>query len=423
MHASDVYGLIVNNGASDSVVFSGKRNTFSSCHANTCSGNFFHPSSWGGGNGTEDTAVTGCHAYDVCKDATIGHSFGAYIFSANNFRLTYANNTVDTCGKWGLGSGFDSTDSDFIASGNQIKNCTFGAFRLNGGARAVIQGNIFISCGGEASATSISTAVIEASDNVVVDGNIFFDSNIVVRNAATDNCLIANNTFHDTRAAGAKWTVGMLYLNGLGKCDIIGNTFTQVGATLSGAVTGAINISSSAYNILIEGNRFDTVRRGVFSNNSTGIESLQIIGNQIINPYDYGIYLRHGNAWGQVSVQNNMIRFESGGTYAGTAYGIELDANAASQIQIVSGNNIRSDRTSGNIKLLSIIDSRAMVSGNILHVNDANNAGTTDCITATGTVDASLMVVNNVWDQAPSTLGTANVPVYDAAAASNWVLA
>ena len=118
-----------------------------------------------------------------------------------------------------------------------------------------------------------------------------------------------------------------------------------------------------------------------------------------------------------------MIRFETGGTYAGTAYGIELDTNAASQVALVTGNNIRSDRTSGNITLLSVIDSRALVANNVLHVNDANNAGTTNCISATGTVDTTLIVANNVWDQAPSTLGTATVPAYDAAAASNWTIA
>jgi len=424
MHESAVRGITIQNGMSDSIVFSGKRNTFEACQADTCSGNFFHPSSWGGGGkGTEDTLVTGCHAYDICKDATIGHSDGAYIFSANNIRLIYANNTVDTCGKWGLGSGFDSSNSDFIADGNQVKNCTFGAFRVNGGARAIIRGNVFHTCGGEASATSISTGVIEASDNVVVDGNIFYNSNLVIRNANTDNCLIANNTFHDTRAAGSTWLVGMLFLNNRGKCNIVGNTFTQSGATLSGAITSAINISSSADNILIEGNKFETVRRAVFSNNTTGIGTLQIIGNQIINPYDYGVYLRHGGAWGQTAVQNNMIRFETGGTYAGTAYGIELDTNAASQVALVTGNNIRSDRTSGNITLLSVIDSRALVANNVLHVNDANNAGTTNCISATGTVDTTLIVANNVWDQAPSTLGTATVPAYDAAAASNWTIA
>lgn len=349
MHYGQVRGIRCSNGMSDDIIHSGIGNRIYKNSSLESSGNFSHPSSWDGTNGVTDVVVDGNYVKNCTRDTTIGHSDGALIHSNQNTGLVYSSNTVDGSNQWGVGSGFNNTDTQVVYVGNIIKNCLNGAFRCNGGTDFVFTGNVCVDNGQDIGAASVQVSVIErGSTRVSVTNNTFNNTPVLVRNGGGGDpagLAIVGNAFYGLADRTANWKLAHLWLNGVGNCEVSGNTFT--GGTASTSWDGIL-VSSGTTNANITGNKFLNGRSGIFLN-ATTVTGVAIKGNEIIDPYDTGILQQGSGASKQLTISDNDIKLSSGATIASTWKGINVTSNTSTGFEpaLVQNNSIRSEKTSG----------------------------------------------------------------------------
>lgn len=341
---STIRDMIHTNAVSDVYIMSGIGNRISNIKIIGASGNGFHPGAWDGTNGVQDGIVQGCYVYDCNKDPTIGHANGAYMFSQNVRGMVYANNTVDTCGRFGLGSGFVSNDSEATFIGNIVKSCARGAFQFIGGAAATVTGNVFKQCGADTPTNVIATAEIggtSTSKRIVISSNVFEDSTVVVR-GSPQGVDIIGNVWHESRAAGTTWTRGLLYLNQITTgVNIIGNKFYFSGTPAANLTKGVYINASSEVNV--EGNWFQYLDFGVDMNGVCN--QVNVLGNRFVDIYD--IAIRNSGLGKAISISNNHIHVNAAAVAAANVFGIWLSRNSPVEAEIVDNNTIRIEKTNG----------------------------------------------------------------------------
>jgi len=400
---------VVQNHASDAIVFSGKSPRIRNCRFETIDGNATHPSSYDGTNGTEDMHVFACSARDVLKTYKRGHGYGAFIFSNNSYDAKYSDCHVDTCYGHGFGSGFNSTDARFVLSGCTVKNAS-GGFMLNDGAKASVTACVFENSRDETVSTLPNglkpCSQIRATADVVLSGCVLSDSPLVITSTTKFLSIVGNQFIGPTLGtpAGGAWSF-LVEVVGDGTKESI----AHIGNTYYGPAAGTIScfkVGQPSQRFASSGNTYyrGGIGLAVYGASIAG----RIDGDVFVDQYNYGVDLRPNAAGGALLHCSASVYLASGATANSTWVGIRIDNASGTSARIaVNGSNVESARASGTNIAIGIYNASVglTITGNVLRVAQAGD----EALKAFAALDATSLVAGNRVSKAATGMGTAVV--------------
>lgn len=201
--------------------------------------------------------------------------------------------------------------------------------RFNNASHSVVRGNIIYGLTGDGGSHNSAAIMLYASNDIVMENNEIFESNVGIFAKGLDNynITIRNNLIHDVRKGiritYAHLTQGMNYVYQNVIRDSLGEGETM-----------GINIAENTANYVFDNNTIDNFANGIYFTNSTNQSNIHIRNNIITNT-NTAI-----NAWNAntkaFNINNNVYYNNSIWAYAGNTYstitawksGINDDASA-----------------------------------------------------------------------------------------------
>lgn len=313
-----------------------------------------------------------------------GHTsgIGAMVTSTGPVRGVCANNLVNVSRGYGF-SAVNTTNTDWVISGNVFKSCDSGGIHCMGGGGS-FTGNLIKKCGHEAKHTTDNpegygiVVMTGAPAQVSVTGNTLIDSGFQCQSSATDIVFSGNyvsglnmlNTTGNTNAI-QKFLVKI----NTGKRIVISNNVIALPVQSDHSLS-AIGIGGNLDSVKITDNVIDGGRWGIELANHV-YNALSITGNTF------------SNQWSATASGINHARGILGNAMSGTYNGLDISGNTFL-------NNL-SD-TSGGYKAMDLFAagatvSSANISGNMVQI--ATRSSDTGLTIAAGYDGTNIRITDN----------------------------
>jgi nitrous oxidase accessory protein NosD len=295
--------VTINNG-NECIILYGNDNVVQNCNISNCGGNGIHFSGGKRSRILNNTIINS----NLTTSPAMGHEGGCISWSAECEDVTAIGNWLEN-GLAGFGFIGGEDNSRIKIIGNTVKNCNYGVeaifTTLKPVKNVIIQSNHFIDNGAVSFNNTDNKA--PALINGVIDGNVFENTTVTLRNVAS--FVVSNNIMRCDETV----TAFGIHCQNSARANISNNNIVLKGNAIG------IYIYENCANVSVVGNYVRTKKYGIYTNTSNNVVIDNNVFRMIYNTQSTDTFLCMDGSKNIKFTNNEIVTYKKGadiGAYA-----------------------------------------------------------------------------------------------------------